>query len=225
MFKRLILITQLINLDAKDVQRSRKFSQLIGGKIQICLKVMDVKNWGKMSCPHPLLMPSFGPVGLSRNYNFSASPPGYKAFQYFLMLWYSIVQISPRLTMQQRTTYFFQAAGIVSGLPYAFIIFIMCFSTWRAVNVAAGDLDPFGPTFKIGLFDCWGAHPMKNLSDEISNILRLNMKFWLNIIMAPITVAKVNSRYEKIHFQLHIFKKTSTWFHMMIILDSSFYFI
>ena len=43
-----------------------------------------------------------------------------------------------------------QTAGIVSGLPYTFVICILCVALWRAVKVAAGDLDPFGPTFAIG---------------------------------------------------------------------------
>ena len=32
-----------------------------------------------------------------------------------------------------------QTAGIVSGLPYTFIICILCVSLWRAVKVAAGN--------------------------------------------------------------------------------------
>ena len=43
-----------------------------------------------------------------------------------------------------------QTAGVVSGLPYTFVICILCVALWRAVKVAAGDLDPFGPTFAIG---------------------------------------------------------------------------
>ena len=43
-----------------------------------------------------------------------------------------------------------QTAGVVSGLPYTFVICILCVALWRAVKVADGDLDPFGPTFAIG---------------------------------------------------------------------------
>jgi choline-glycine betaine transporter len=43
-----------------------------------------------------------------------------------------------------------QTAGIVSGLPYTFLICVMCVALWRAVRVAAGDLDPFGPKFAVG---------------------------------------------------------------------------
>ena len=43
-----------------------------------------------------------------------------------------------------------QTAGICSGLPYTFLICVMCVALWRAVKVAAGDLDPNGPKFSIG---------------------------------------------------------------------------
>ena len=54
----------------------------------------------------------------------------------------------------------------MSGLPYAILITTLCLSLWKAVKVSHGDLDPFGPTFAIGLFDCWGAHPLKSISKE-----------------------------------------------------------
>lgn len=56
-----------------------------------------------------------------------------------------------------------QAAGILSGLPYTIVICLLCVALWRAVRVASGDLDPFGPDFAIGLFDCWATLPMKTL--------------------------------------------------------------
>ena len=54
-----------------------------------------------------------------------------------------------------------QTAGIVSGLPYTVVICLLCTATWRAVKVAAGDLDPHGPTFACGLFDPLMAEPIK----------------------------------------------------------------
>jgi choline-glycine betaine transporter len=45
-----------------------------------------------------------------------------------------------------------QTAGIVSGLPYAFIIFIFCQSVWREVQLAAGDLDSSGPGTDVMIF-------------------------------------------------------------------------
>ncbi len=63
---------------------------------------------------------------------------------------------------------------------------------WRAVEVAAGDLDPFGPDFAVGLFDCWGAEPLKKI--KTSKFLGLLTKFIINIVMAPWTIAKVAAR-------------------------------
>ena len=57
----------------------------------------------------------------------------------------------------------------------------MCVSIWRAVNVASGDLDPFGPQFSIGLFDCWAAHPFKQISMESNEISHLFAQFIKNI--------------------------------------------
>ena len=54
-----------------------------------------------------------------------------------------------------------QTAGIVSGLPYTVVICLLCTAIWRAVKVAAGDLDPHGPTFTCGLFDPLMAQPWK----------------------------------------------------------------
>ena len=54
-----------------------------------------------------------------------------------------------------------QTAGILSGLPYTFILCCMCCSIWRAVKVAYGDLEPNGPSFACGLFDPLGAEPYK----------------------------------------------------------------
>ena len=89
---------------------------------------------------------------------------------------------------------FFQTAGVVSGLPYTFIICILCVALWRAVKVAAGDLDAFGPTFAVGLFDCLFAQPLKTIRSESSKVLKLFMKFLSNIILAPYTIGQVSAR-------------------------------
>lgn len=54
-----------------------------------------------------------------------------------------------------------QTASIVSGLPYTVVICLLCTAIWRAVKVAAGDLDPNGPSFACGLFDPLLAEPKK----------------------------------------------------------------
>ena len=42
-----------------------------------------------------------------------------------------------------------QTAGILSGLPFTFLVCLICVAIWRACKVAAGDFDPRGPTFAI----------------------------------------------------------------------------
>ena len=54
-----------------------------------------------------------------------------------------------------------QTIGIVSALPYSFIILLTCISLWRALKVANGSLDPKGPTFKCGLIDPLAGEPFK----------------------------------------------------------------
>jgi len=85
-----------------------------------------------------------------------------------------------------------QTAGIVSGLPYTVVVCLLCTSIWRAVKVAAGDLDPHGPTFACGLFDPMMAEPRKNMN--MSRVAMLFKKWAMNIFLAPITIAKVSAR-------------------------------
>jgi len=87
-----------------------------------------------------------------------------------------------------------QTAGIVSGLPYTFVICILCVALWRAVKVAGGDLDPFGPKFTIGLFDCFATHPVKQIRKEGKRILELFIAYLKNVFIAPWTVAQVSAR-------------------------------
>merc|ERR1712110_619050 len=72
------------------------------------------------------------------------------------------------------------------------VICLLCTATWRAVKVAAGDLDPHGPTFACGLFDPLMAEPIKKI--KMSRVKMLFIKFVKNIFIAPITVAKVSAR-------------------------------
>ena len=51
--------------------------------------------------------------------------------------------------------------GIVSALPYSFIVLLTCASLWRALNVAKGFSNPNGPSFKCGLFDPIAGEPFK----------------------------------------------------------------
>ena len=83
-----------------------------------------------------------------------------------------------------------QTADIVSGLPYTMIVALLCVSIWRAVQVAAGDLDPSAPGFSIGLFDPLAAEPLKVLKAKPKEVLALYVRFLKNIAIGPWTIAK-----------------------------------
>jgi hypothetical protein len=70
------------------------------------------------------------------------------------------------------------------------IVLLLCVSIWRAVKVAAGDLDPNAPTFSIGLFDPIGAEPLQVLRTKPKAVIGLFEEFLKNIILAPWTIAK-----------------------------------
>ena len=81
------------------------------------------------------------------------------------------------------------------GLPFTFLMCLLCVAIWRAVQVAAGDLEPHGPSFSIGLFDPLYAHPYVDWGSEKTMgsgaLLASAVK---NIVMAPLTLAKSAKR-------------------------------
>jgi hypothetical protein len=88
-----------------------------------------------------------------------------------------------------------------------FIIFLLCLSIWRAVQVAAGDLDPRGPQFAIGLFDSLAAEPLSVLKTKPKEVLDLFLEFLMNIVTAPWTVAVSAHRLGG--------KKRKLWIHLL----------
>ncbi len=88
-----------------------------------------------------------------------------------------------------------QTAGLLSGLPYTFLVCLICTSIWRACQVAAGDLDPNGPKFTIGLFDPFFAHPWKIIWKESRWSAGLLLGFIRNLVAAPHTISVANQRY------------------------------
>ncbi len=85
-----------------------------------------------------------------------------------------------------------QTAGILSGLPFTFLVCLICVAIWRAVKVAAGDLDPNGPDFAISLFDPLGPEPYSRMKG--GRTASLFGKFLVNIVVAPFTAGKVGAR-------------------------------
>jgi hypothetical protein len=88
-----------------------------------------------------------------------------------------------------------------------FIIFLLCLSIWRAVQVAAGDLDAHGPQFAIGLFDPLAAEPLGVLKSKPKAVLDLFLQFLMNIVTAPWTVAVSAHRLGG--------KKRKLWVHLL----------
>ena len=88
-----------------------------------------------------------------------------------------------------------QTAGLLSGLPYTFLVCLICVAIWRAVKVAAGDLDPDGPSFAIGLFDSFFTQPYGEIQDHTRKNVSHFFGFLKNVILAPWTISVVNKRY------------------------------
>jgi len=70
-----------------------------------------------------------------------------------------------------------QTASIVSGLPYTIILCFYTVALWRALAMEAGDLDPYGNDFRVGLVD-----PFATMQPKL---------WWCwfkNIFICPLTV-------------------------------------
>lgn len=91
-----------------------------------------------------------------------------------------------------------QSAGLLSGLPYIVLVTLICVSIWRTCQVAAGDLDPDGPTFAIGLYDPFACQPYHEIGKNLGATVKLFLGFLMNIIIAPWSVAQAHGRYERI---------------------------
>ncbi|TRY68223.1 hypothetical protein TCAL_12618 [Tigriopus californicus] len=87
-----------------------------------------------------------------------------------------------------------QSAGLLSGLPYIALVTLICVSIWRTCQVAAGDLDPEGPTFAIGLYDPFACQPYHEIAKNLEATFKLFLGFLKNIILAPLTVAQAHGR-------------------------------
>ena len=110
-----------------------------------------------------------------------------------------------------------QTAGIVSGLPYTLIVILLCLSIWRAVQVASGDLDPFGPQFATGLFDPLAAEPLQLLREKPKEALNLFLEFLKNIVLAPWTIANAAHRLGEKKLSLWIYVLATVPFFMLMV--------
>merc|ERR1712142_419795 len=87
-----------------------------------------------------------------------------------------------------------QAMSIATGLIYTILICIVCLALWRAMQVEAGDIDPFGPSFVIDILDPFFTDPLDEVLSKAVFTSKLFSQFLGNIILAPLTVAKTSAR-------------------------------
>jgi len=87
-----------------------------------------------------------------------------------------------------------QAMSIATGLIYTILMCIACVALWRAMQVEAGDLDPHGPSFDVDILDPFFTDPFDQVVSKFSSTFKLFLKFLLNLIITPLTVAKTSSR-------------------------------
>lgn len=85
-----------------------------------------------------------------------------------------------------------QAIGLLSGLPFIFLMSLICVSIWKALRVTGGDLDPHGPEFAISIFAPFATEPYREI--KASRTWKLFVQFAMNIFIAPYTLAIVAAR-------------------------------
>ena len=87
-----------------------------------------------------------------------------------------------------------KTVGVLSGLPFTFFVCLICVSIWRAVKVTAGDLDPEGPNFTIGLLDPFFTQPYQELQKHAKKNLKHLLNFCKNTVAAPMIISGINKR-------------------------------
>ncbi|XP_074656141.1 putative glycine betaine transporter [Tubulanus polymorphus] len=73
-----------------------------------------------------------------------------------------------------------QTVSVAAGLPFTIVICFACVALWRVLEVEGGNRDPYGPQFKVGMFDVLARPNAHNV-------------IWVmaNIFIAPYTFATV----------------------------------
>ena len=85
-----------------------------------------------------------------------------------------------------------QAIGLLSGLPFIFLMCLICIAIWRALRVVGGDLDPHGPGFAISIFAPFATEPYGEI--KAKRTWKLLLQFAVNILTAPYTLATVAAK-------------------------------
>ena len=66
--------------------------------------------------------------------------------------------------------------------------------SFASLKVAHGDLDPNGPTLAISLFEPFFTNSWEDLRPNWGRNGKYFAAFLVNIVMAPVTLAKANNR-------------------------------
>jgi len=82
-----------------------------------------------------------------------------------------------------RALYALQSVSIVAALPFTVILCYVCLALWRACAMEEGDINPYGPDFKLGVLDALLVPTPK-----------LIIQFFFNILIAPYTISKAAAR-------------------------------
>ena len=86
-----------------------------------------------------------------------------------------------------------QAMAIATGVIYSVLVCVACLALWRALQVQVGDLDPSSPGFDVHILDPFFTDPLDEVLSKITLTSKLFIKFLINLVFAPLSVAKTSS--------------------------------
>ena len=84
-----------------------------------------------------------------------------------------------------------QAMSIATGFIYTILICIACVALWKALKEESGYSNVTENNFKVGILDPLFTDPLQKVTQQprCSNIMKLFVKFLVNLVLTPLTVA------------------------------------